>query len=128
MQDNLRLNSKDIAHYCQIGIISTLIFGVFGFAAGLAISIITWVFRLKSFSIFNNQGLVLGIFSVIIFLGFNFSLYYADYLIQKKLSLLKNFNSKIALYALAVVLAIIISIYYFVFPNYIIFLYNTFWI
>jgi len=128
MQDNLRYNSKDLIHYSQVGVVSILIFGVFGFFAGLLTSLTTWIFRLKNLAIFSNQNLVLIIFSIIIFLGFNFSLYYGEYLLDKKLLFLQNFNSKTAIYVFILILLTITTIYYFVFPSFIVFLYNTFWI
>lgn len=128
MQDNLRYNAKDLLRYSQIGVISVLVFGVFAFIAGFLTSVITWLFKLKTIAAFNNQNLVLIIFAAIIFLGFNFSLYYGEYLLDKKFVFLKNFNSKLALYTLAITLMAITIIYYFTFPIYIIFLYNTFWI
>ena len=128
MQDNLRYNTKDLVHYSQVGVISILVFGIFGFVTGLLASLTTWIFRLKALSIFSNQNVVLIIFSVIIFLGFNFSLYYGEYLLDKKFLFLKNFNSKAAIYLLISILVAITTIYYFVFPKYIVFLYNTFWI
>ena len=128
MQDNLRYNAKDLIRYSQVGVISILIFGVFGFFAGFLTSLATWVFKLKSLAIFSNQNLVLIIFSIIIFLGFNFSLYYGEYLLDRKFLFLKNFNSKTSVYVLILILLAITTVYYFVFPRFIVFLYNTFWI
>ena len=128
MPSNQKLNNSQLAHYEQIGVISILIFGIFALVTGFIISFITSVFKLKNLLLFNNQNVVWVIFSVIIFLGFNFSLYYAEYLLKNRLNSLTGLNSKASVYGLFFVVFCLIYIYYLTFPRYIVFLYNTFWI